>query len=286
MAYYVFQVSDQSAYGKQRVAREVFDFLVKDRSVWGFGHNTPNRKAIKVGDKLLFYLTGSKNQVFVGAAVLKSLPYKDETHESDDWFVTDSEVLRMDLTDVEIFEEPKHRKSFMSIDWVPAQGGSSKISERDYNIVMGFERDTIVSVGDIAEEEMGYALEKHLEEFIVENWQKIDFGEDLELYVDENGNKGQQYYTEEVGYIDLLARDKQGSYVVIELKKGRKNDEVVGQVLRYMGWVRQNLCKKNETVRGCIIVGERDPKLTYALSEIDTKVSAMVYQIKFTLQKF
>ena len=70
MNYYVFQVSDQSKYGKQREAQEVFDFLVREKSVWGFGYNTPNRKAIQKGDKVLFYLTGTKNQIFVGAATL------------------------------------------------------------------------------------------------------------------------------------------------------------------------------------------------------------------------
>ena len=49
MNYFVFQVSDQSNYGKQKAAQEVFDFLVKERSAWGFGYHTPNRKAIQPG---------------------------------------------------------------------------------------------------------------------------------------------------------------------------------------------------------------------------------------------
>lgn len=286
MAFFVFQVSDQSSYGKQRTAREVFDFLVRDRSAWGFGPNTPNRKAIKIGDDVLFYLTGSKNQIFTGRATLKSEPYIDESGESNDWFISDSDTLRIDLENVELFDEPKHRKSFATIQWVPAQGGSSKISERDFNVIIGSEPDVLTTTADIAEEEMAYALEKHLEEFIVENWQKIDFGQKLELYQDENGNTGQQYYTEEVGYIDLLARNKKGDFIVIELKKGRNNDQVIGQVLRYMGWVRKNLAQGGQEVHGYIIVGERDPKLSYALSELEAKVSAMVYQISFKLNAF
>src|SRR5579885_2515145 len=180
MAYYVFQVSDQSAYGKQRTAREVFDFLVRDRNAWGFGYHTPNRKAVKPGDKILFYLTGPQNQVFVGAATLKNPPYEDNTGESKDWYL-DPATLRLDLEDVQIFDEPRPRKAFASISWVPAQGGSGKISERDYNVIMGFEPDMLVSHNEQAAEEMSYALEKHLEEFIVENWDKIDFGEKLKL---------------------------------------------------------------------------------------------------------
>jgi hypothetical protein len=285
MAFYVFQVSDQSAYGKQKKAIEVFNFLVRDNHVWGFGSHTPNRKAIKPGDKIIFYIVGQNNQNFVGMARLKTGAYENRNSDSQMLFL-DPETLRIDLEDVTIFDEPKPRKSFASIDWRPAQGGASKISERDFSVIVGAIPDQILTPNDIAEEEMAYALEKHLEDFIVENWQKIDFGEKLTLYIDENGNSGQQYYTEEVGYIDLLAKDSKGNFIVIELKKGRKDDEVIGQVLRYMGWVRKNLCQKNEEVRGLIVVGERDLKLQYALQEVGSKVTAMVYQVSFKLLQY
>lgn len=285
MAYYVFQVSDQSAYGKKRTAIETFNFLVRDRNAWGFGTHTANRKVIKSGDKVLFYLTGIKGQVFVGAATLKSGAYENNKPDSKDWFL-DPDTLRIDLEDVQIFDVPKHRGQFASIQWRPAQGGSSKLSEHDYNVIMGAEPDRIIVQNEIAEEEMVYALEKHLEDFMVENWDKIDFGEKLKLYEDENGNVGQQYYTEDVGYIDILATDEKGNFVVIELKKGRRDDEVIGQVLRYMGWARKNLCKSGQEVRGLVVVGERDKKLQYALEELGDKVSAMVYQVNFNLSKF
>lgn len=284
MNYYVFQVSDQSKYGKQRTAQEVFDFLVKERSVWGFGYHTANRKAIQPGDKVLFYLTGSENQVFVGAATLKSGAYEDKTGESKDWYL-DPETLRIDLKDVVIFPEPKNRGQFKSIEWRPMQGGSSKISERDYMIVMGLQTDTFQK-GAEPEEEMEFALEKYLEDFIWDNWDKVDFGQALDKFVDEDGNEGKQYYTKDAGYIDILAKDKKGSFLVFELKKGRKNDEVVGQVLRYVGWVRKNLAKNNEEVQGIIIVRERDPKLEYALEEIKDKVKVKLYKISFKLEDY
>ena len=118
------------------------------------------------------------------------------------------------------------------------------------------------------------------------NWDKIDFGEKLQLYIDKDGNTGQQYYTEEVGYIDILAKDHKGDMVVIELKKGRKDDEVIGQILRYIGWVRKNLAQKGQKVRGLVIVGERDQKLDYALAEMDDKISAKVYKVSFKLHNY
>lgn len=284
MNYYVFQVSDQSNYGKQRIAQEVFDFLVKERSAWGFGYHTPNRKAIEPGDKVLFYLTGLNNQVFVGAATLKTGAYEDKSDESKEWYLN-PKTLRIDLDEVQIFSEPKSRKSFKSIEWRPAQGGSSKISDHDYKVIMGYEQD-ILKINTMPDEEMEFALEKYLEDFIVDNWDKVDFGEKLSVFEDKDGNIGKQYYTGDAGYIDILAKDSKGNFVVFELKKGRKNDEVIGQVLRYIGWVRESLAKKGEDVRGIIIVGEKDIKLEYALREIGNKVIAKVYRVSFRLETY
>ena len=88
------------------------------------------------------------------------------------------------------------------------------------------------------EDHNAFVLEKYLEDFIVSNFRAI-FKGDLTIYEDSEGN-GQQYYTE-VGPIDILAVElKSKSFVVIELKKGRSSDQVIGQVLRYMGWVKKN----------------------------------------------
>jgi predicted RNA-binding protein with PUA-like domain len=279
--YYVLQASDQSAYGEQRTAQEVFDFLVKGKSAWGFGYHTANRKAIQPGDKVLFYLTGV--QLFVGAATLKSGAYKDDSAESKDWYL-EPETLRIDLSDVVVFSEPRPRANFKNLEWRPAQGGSAKLSERDYLIVLRAQPD-VPAVPIAPVEEMEFALEKYLEDFIVDNWQKIDFGEKLTLYEDDDGNDGQQYLAGDAGYIDILARDEKRDLVVVELKKGRKNDEVIGQVLRYMGWVRENVAK-GAGVRGLVIVRERGPKLDYALREISDKVKIKRYNVSFKLVEY
>lgn len=279
MNYYVFQVSeanDLSAY-------EWFKNLVVDKNVWGFTARAANRKAIQPGDRVLFYLTGSSNQVFVGSAELKSGAYEDHTGESKNWF-HGSDILRIDLDKVSVFPQPKSRHDFKSLGWKPAMGSSGRISERDFNLVLGAEPDVFLPTEQPVEE-MEFALEKYLEDFIWDNWEKIEYFKKLKKFIDKDGNGGKQYYTEDAGYIDILAKDKDG-FVVFELKKGRKNDEVIGQVLRYVGWVRQNLATKGEPVRGVIIVGAKDPKLEYALSEISDKVSVKLYRILFNLDNY
>lgn len=134
---------------------------------------------------------------------------------------------------------------------------------------------------------MEFAMEKYLEEFIEANFSKIDFGAKLQLYDEDEESSGRQYPTS-IGNIDLLAIDKtKKQFVVIELKKGKTGDAVVGQVLRYMGWVDENLVSKkpDHAVRGIVVVREDDEKLRFALSQIPS-VTAFLYNVSFELKPF
>lgn len=109
------------------------------------------------------------------------------------------------------------------------------------------------------------ALEvQHYQSLIHRNFDVI-FANKLK-YFDEESQKPRNghYNTEEIGEMDFLCQDQHDNFVVIELKK-KSTDKTVGQILRYMGWVLENLCKKNQTVRGLIIAESRDAKLEYAL---------------------
>ena len=132
---------------------------------------------------------------------------------------------------------------------------------------------------------VGFRLEKQLEDFVVTNMDMIFNGE-YEVFIDDDGRIGQQYpvYGESsrpIGYIDILAkRGEDESYLVIELKKGQSPDETVGQVLRYMGWVKENL---DENVKGLILCTERDERMEHAVSMVSDLVSVKYYEVSFTL---
>lgn len=74
---------------------------------------------------------------------------------------------------------------------------------------------------------------------------------------------GRQYETPDAGRLDILAKDVGGQYVVVELKRDLANDTALGQLLRYMGWVRVNLSEGNE-VRGYVVGEEFDDRMVYA----------------------
>lgn len=156
-----------------------------------------------------------------------------------------------------------------------------KITESQYfSLVEGVE-PSIISEESV-ENAYEFVLEKYLEEFIVSNFNRIFKGK-LKIYEDVDGNNGQQYSTA-IGPIDILAVEQTTkSFVVIELKKGRSSDQVVGQVLRYMGWVKENLRSDNKGVKGLIICRDPDPKLSYALSMVND-VDVKYYSVSFALR--
>jgi RecB family endonuclease NucS len=68
--------------------------------------------------------------------------------------------------------------------------------------------------------------------------------------------------------IDILAVDLQGSYVVVELKVPKGYDRVVGQLLRYIGWIEQHHAEANQSVRGVIVAKEVSNDLRLACRRV------------------
>ncbi len=131
------------------------------------------------------------------------------------------------------------------------------------------------------EERSEFVMEKYLEEFIVSNFDKIFKGK-LILYKDPEGNVAHQYPTD-IGMIDILAEEPEtNSIVVIELKRGRESDKVVGQTLRYMGWVDENLGKDKQKVKAIIICKEADSKMLFAL-KMTNGIELKYYSVDFKL---
>ncbi len=129
-----------------------------------------------------------------------------------------------------------------------------------------------------------FAMEKHLEEFIIENWDSTDIGKDYDRHEDEIDGKRKKFKTD-TGEIDIFAISKDKTeYLVIELKKGRATYSVVGQIQSYMGYVKDEIANKNQKVKGLIIALEDDLSLKRALS-INPEINFRRYQIGFDLMK-
>lgn len=134
------------------------------------------------------------------------------------------------------------------------------------------------------EDPLAFAMEKHLEEFLIANWGQPLLAKDWDIYEEEGEPAGQQYETD-AGTIDVLAVSKdRRRLLVVELKRGRATDVVVGQVLRYIGYVREQIAEDDQQVEGAIIALEDDQKMRWALAAVPA-VSFYRYQVSFKLTK-
>jgi hypothetical protein len=125
-----------------------------------------------------------------------------------------------------------------------------------------------------------FALEEDLKKWLAINLETIEPG--LKLYEEEEIT-GIEY---DVGgrRIDILALDNKNNYVVLELKVSRGYDRVVGQILRYMNWVEENLAEPNQNVRGIIVCREISTDLMLACKNIGN-ISIYGYELNVKLNK-
>jgi len=76
-----------------------------------------------------------------------------------------------------------------------------------------------------------------------------------------------------IGRTDLICLDEKDNYVVLELKAGHSSDNVVGQILRYMGYIRESWARKeSKDVKGIILAPSYDEQLRLAAKEAGIKV--------------
>ncbi len=197
-------------------------------------------------------------------------------------FLASPDYSHHSFLEVEWQEEPRD-KVFPTL--VFPMHTLTSISESQYHSLLEGSGEQLVASESTEpiEDQNAFVLEKYLEDFIVTNFDTI-FKGTLQVYEDADAGDGQQYHTG-IGSIDILAVEpKSSSFVVIELKKGRPSDQVVGQILRYMGWVKKNLCKDGQAVRGLVICRDSDVRLSYAL-EMTNNIDVLYYSVSFKLSE-
>ena len=126
-----------------------------------------------------------------------------------------------------------------------------------------------------------FALEKDLQRYLSDNLHIIEPG--LALFQDEDIS-GFEYPAGGGRRIDILAKDSAGNFVVLELKVEKGYDRVVGQLLRYMNWVRKELAEPGQRVRGIIVCRTMSEDLVLACSSIKD-VELYEYRLQVTVTK-
>jgi hypothetical protein len=123
-----------------------------------------------------------------------------------------------------------------------------------------------------------FAYEADLRNYLAKNLSLIEPG--LKLYSEEEIT-GVEF---PVGgrFIDILAVDSTNALVVIELKVSRGYDRVVGQLMRYMAWIKKNQAEPGQQVRGVIVAREITEDLLLACSLL-SGVKLFEYELSLKL---
>ena len=295
MATWLFVVTFHKLAGRTLSPEDVLRTRFDD-GFWGLGEKTPNRKSLKKGDDVVFYL-GNPTKAFAASATLASDSYALDNAQREkyghdlEFFKAnygvllencrtwDRSVSVVEVVDNLSFIENKE-------NWgAYFQGGVRQLTPADHRTL--FEGRDRTLTEKIREEEdiesqSEFALEAHLEEFIDQNWGKISFGDKLvKVKVDEQD--GRQFPAGQWS-IDFLCRDADsGDMVVIELKKGKTSDATVGQLLRYIGWVQENFAEPGQKTRGIIIANNVDDALRLAVRNLPN-VKILTYRVDFHLK--
>ena len=228
-------------------------------------------KGIRTGDIVLS--PDGKGRYYVGEvqSEYRYIPGSNLPHQRQvNWF--DEMIDRSEMSD-------SLKNSTGSIGTVSQ---ISKYREELEGLIKGeTPRLLVLNSDEVIENPAVFAMEEHLEVFLEKNWEKTPLGKNYDIYND-GEHSGRQFPVEDGrGRIDILAisKDKQ-EILVVELKRGRASDSVVGQIQRYMGYATEFVAEENQKVKGVIIALEDDPKIKWAL-KVTQNIEFYRYEVKF-----
>lgn len=165
----------------------------------------------------------------------------------------------------ENFPNSKWQKSHY--DWYKSQIKTGKIETGELlRSTDAEEEETLVSENITA---FAVSLEKDLQNYLSKKLNEIEDG--LTIVSTEYGTSA--------GFIDILAKDINANYVVIELKAGKANDAAIGQLLGYIGALMESESTKN--VRGILVASDFDNRIVYA-ARVLPNIALLKYSLNFS----
>jgi hypothetical protein len=85
-----------------------------------------------------------------------------------------------------------------------------------------------------------------------------------------------------VGAIDLLARDRDGAFVVVSVPDPRETDSLIADMLARIGYVRKHFAIDKRAVRGIVVIEEIPEELAYAAAGVSQTISFQAYRVALT----
>ena len=108
--------------------------------------------------------------------------------------------------------------------------------------------------------------------------------EGLGIFLNDDGTPAGAEYATGVGDIDLLATDAQGNLVVVMISEKGQGEELVGEVLQRVGWIRKHLDEDGKKVRGIVLCEEPPESLSYAAAAVSDTITFKTYRVALTFE--
>lgn len=229
--------------------------FTRQQAVQWFARHYPNVKPATVAAHLIRQSVNTPTR----------FQYSAKTDGSDDLFI------KLDSSRFRPFERDQ--------DAALVVANASPSSAVGSGIGAGIEDDLEEHDGEPVAGSSEFAYEHDLRDYLARNLHLIEPG--LTLY-NEQDVTGIEF---PAGgrFIDILAVDRTGGYVVIELKVSKGYDRVVGQLLRYRTWIKKNHAEPGQNVRGVIVAKTITEDLKLACED-QTGVSLFEYALSVTLR--
>jgi hypothetical protein len=127
---------------------------------------------------------------------------------------------------------------------------------------------------EVDSKQISLTMEKDLELFLYNDIRSLDPELDLPEELEN------RQYNVTSGRIDILAKDTDGAYVVIELKAGTAKDQALTQLLAYMGDIAEQF---ESGASGILVAHNFSDKLVRA-SKLVPSIKLMKYNISFSFE--
>jgi hypothetical protein len=160
-----------------------------------------------------------------------------------------------------------------------------EVDWKDYQTIVEWDQRQVpepsYSIGSLLEEDLRHYIAglPSLESIWGEKYRGY------KLYSESDGRIiGELYDTKTVGQIDLLYQNANGDLLVVELKRTEDTpDKAVGQIARYIGWIRGNI-GKDKTVESILIARSASEELKYATRALKD-CNLFTYEVQFKFNR-
>jgi predicted nucleic acid-binding Zn-ribbon protein len=105
---------------------------------------------------------------------------------------------------------------------------------------------------------------------------------ELAIYRDPRGGMVGVDLSTPVGSIDLLARDRDGTLVVVAVPDPRDTDSLIADMLARIGYVRKHFATDKKAVRGIVVIEEIPEELAYTAAGVSQTIAFKAYRVALT----